>query len=386
MMLYSISPKLRSKSGPSAKSRPLHFPGENCAVSKEHSSEVVLTVKPLPGEDVMEIFTRLAMALKEMDARIVHLTVFGSVSASAAGTEVMRRVFGKTPWPVTWVEGAACQDNPIAGLQAFALTGCEVNPIELDGRIVGSVFESDAARHCVLGGLVPTQTSSLRGEQAKLTLDILQKALAQAGFSLADTVRTWFFLDDILSWYDEFNRARTQIYSGVKFHSGSLPVSTGVGARNSSGTALAMSAWAVQSPDGSASAVEVASPLQCPAPAYGSAFSRAMEISSASGRRLFISGTASIATGGQTLWKGDAEQQIALTMEVVEAILHSRGFNFSDVTRATAYFKNRGDVRVFAEWCVTRGLKSLPAVAAQCDVCRDDLLFELEADAWRIQS
>ena len=49
-------------------------------------------------------------------------------------------------------------------------------------------------------------------------------------------------------------------------------------------------------------------------------------------------------------------------MEVVEAILHSRGFNFSDVTRATAYFKNRADGRVFTEWCVARGLNALPAV------------------------
>lgn len=384
-MLFSISPKPRYKAGSSAKSQSLPFSNENGVVRAERSSEVSLTLTPLPGEGLMEIFTRLSGALDERDATILHLTVFGSVNASAAGTEAMRRIFGKTPWPVTWVEGAACDDNPIAGLQVFALAGGEVNPIELDGRIVGSVFESGAARHCVLGGLVPTKTSSPRAEQAKLTLDLLQKALAQAGFSLADTVRTWFFLDDILSWYDEFNRARTQIYSGVKFHSGSLPASTGVGARNSSGTALALSAWAVQSPDGSASAVEVASPLQCPAPAYGSSFSRAMEITSASGRRLFISGTASIATGGQTLWKGDAGKQIALTMKVVEAILHARGFNFSDVTRATAYFNNRADVRVFAEWCVARGLDSLPAVAAQCDVCRDDLLFELEADAWRTQ-
>jgi enamine deaminase RidA (YjgF/YER057c/UK114 family) len=216
-------------------------------------------------------------------------------------------------------------------------------------------------------------------------LDLLRQALAQAGFSLADTVRTWFFLDDILDWYDEFNLVRSRIYSGVKFHSASLPASTGVGGRNPFGTALALSAWAVQSLEGSANANEVASPLQCPAPAYGSSFSRAMEISSASGRRLFISGTASIAPGGQTLWPGDAGKQIALTMEVVEAILQARGFAFSDLTRATAYFKAGSDARLFAEWRVAHGVDSMPVVVAQCAVCRDDLLFELEADAWRTQ-
>jgi len=331
----------------------------------------------------MEIFTRLAAELNELDATIIHLTVFGSVKASAAGTEAMRRVFGGVQWPVTWVEGAACDGNPIAGLQAFAFSGGDVNRVELDGRIVGSVFESGAARHCVVGGLGPAQLSLSRAEQTKHTLQSVFLAFAQAGFSPADVVRTWFFLDEILSWYDEFNSARTEVYSGVKFRSGSLPASTGVGARNPAGAALAMSAWAMKPLDSTARVEEIASPLQCPAPAYGSSFSRAMEISSAAGRRLLISGTASIAPGGRTLWNGNARKQIALTMEVVEAILRSRGFDFSQLTRATAYFRNRGDVRLFSEWCASRGLHSLPVISAQCDICRDDLLFELEVDAWR---
>jgi enamine deaminase RidA (YjgF/YER057c/UK114 family) len=97
---------------------------------------------------------------------------------------------------------------------------------------------------------------------------------------------------------------------------------------------------------------------------------------------LLVSGTASIAPGGQTMWPEDVRQQIVLTMEVVEAILESRGFGFSDITRATAYFKHRADIPAFADWRAGRELRSLPFVAAQCGICRDDLLFELEADAW----
>ena len=41
----------------------------------------------------------------------------------------MRRVFGRIDWPVTWVEGAACDDHPIAGMQAFAFSAGRVNPI-----------------------------------------------------------------------------------------------------------------------------------------------------------------------------------------------------------------------------------------------------------------
>jgi enamine deaminase RidA (YjgF/YER057c/UK114 family) len=108
-----------------------------------------------------------------------------------------------------------------------------------------------------------------------------------------------------------------------------------------------------------------------------------MEISSLHGRRLLISGTASIAPDGRTLWPGNLRRQIDLTMQVVESILARRGFAFSDITRAAAYFKNRADIPAFPAWCADRGLRSLPAITAQCGICRDDLLFELEADAWK---
>jgi enamine deaminase RidA (YjgF/YER057c/UK114 family) len=236
---------------------------------------------------------------------------------------------------------------------------------------------------CLLAGIGPDQNSSPCAGQTKQTLDNLAKALAQDGFSFADMVRTWFFIEDILSWYDEFNQVRTLVYSGTKFHTGSPPASTGIGGCNPAGTALVAGAWAMQPLNPASRVTEVASPLQCPAPAYGSSFSRAIEISSPAGRRLLISGTASISHDGKTVCAENAGKQMDLTMEVVEAILHSRGFKFSDLTRSTAYFKYRPDVRVFTEWRTARHLSSLPAVLANCDVCRDDLLFELEADAWR---
>jgi len=34
----------------------------------------------------------------------------------------------------------------------------------------------------------------------------------------------------------------------------------------------------------------------------------------------------------------------------------------------------------FRKWCRADGLSSLPVVEAHCDRCRDDLLFEIEAD------
>ena len=133
----------------------------DCVVMPEvRGSQISITVKPLPDEGIMQMFDRLAVVLKRLEATIVHLMVFGDVSASAAGMEVMRRQFGAIDWPVTWVEGAACDIGPIAGLQVFAFAGGEVQRIRLGGRIVGSVFEDGAFRHCLLGGVGPDQNSS----------------------------------------------------------------------------------------------------------------------------------------------------------------------------------------------------------------------------------
>ena len=341
---------------------------------------ITFTLKPRPQETLPQLLARLDHQLREQEAMPLHMLVFGKTTASGAAAEAIRKIFGRTEWPLTWVEGAACDGGPVAGIQVHAFTG-DVERIESGGRMVGSVFTDGGARQCFVGGLTAAEKTLSRPEQTRRTLEELQSILAQAGFDLADTVRTWFFLENILSWYDEFNQARTKIYSGVKFRSGSLPASTGVGAKNPAGTALALAAWAFRPLNGTARALEVASPLQCPAPAYASSFSRAMEIPANGGRRLFVSGTASIAPGGKTMWLGNARKQIDLTMDVVEAILRSRGYTLTDLTRATAYFRHAADAGVFAEWLATNGLTDMPVVSAQCDVCRDDLLFELEAEA-----
>ena len=70
-------------------------------------------------------------------------------------------------------------------------------------------------------------------------------------------------------------------------------------------------------------------------------------------------------------------------MQVIDAILRSRGFTFTDLTRATAYFKHSSDVPAFTAWCNANNLPLPIVVPALCDICRDDLLFELEAEAWR---
>jgi enamine deaminase RidA (YjgF/YER057c/UK114 family) len=341
----------------------------------------VLTERMRRGEELPATFQRLADALAASEGSLLSLMIYGSIAAREQIEAAMRITLGETGWPVTWIDGASCDGMPLAGVQAFAVSGRPVTRVRLGRLIVGSIYEDGGARYCLLGGLGPTALSTGRSAQAQQTLGNLEWALDNAGFSLGDVMRTWFYNDDILSWYDEFNRVRSAHYAGVRWRTGSLPASTGIGARNLRGGALVLAAWAMQPVDAAAHAMEIGSPLQCPAPRYGSAFSRAMEIRSGGCRRVLISGTASIFPDGRTAWVGNPKKQVDLTMEVIAAILQARGMTFEHVTRATAYFQQPSFKSYFDAWCATRDLRQLPVVSVHADVCRQDLLFELELDA-----
>ena len=340
-----------------------------------------LSIAPRPGEEVSSVVGRFAEALSERRAIVLKLLVFAPSEVQREITDELRRRFLTLDWPVTWVQGGRCTGARIAGLQAFVATGADVRRVALRGRVVGSVYEDGAARYCLLGGLGPVNPALPRFVQAWQVFDNMGAALAEAGFGLMDVVRTWFYNQDLLDWYHDFNRVRTALYEKTLFCSGSLPASTGISAQNPDGAALVAGAMAFQPLHPLARAVEVGSPMQCPAPAYGSSFSRATEIVSLKCRRLMVSGTASIAADGSSVWVGDAPRQVAHTMEVVDSILRSRGFTFADVTRAIAYFKHPDDTPAFDAWCAFRGLEAMPVIRTHCGICRDDLLFEIELDA-----
>ena len=360
---------------------------ENAAVITEDriparmTSEFVVTDRQWAGESVSVAFRRLAAELDARDAKLLTLMVYGGLGARSEIERAMYDALGATDWPVTWIDGSSGARTAFAGFQAFAISQRPVTRIRMGKQVVASIFEDANARHCLLGGLGPTATQLRPAAQAQQTLGNLEWVLGLAGFKLSDVVRTWFYNEDIVAWYGDFNRVRSAHYAQTRFRTGSLPASTGIGARNARGAALTVAAWAMQPLASSAYAREIGSPLQCPAPAYGSSFSRAMELVSGGRRRLFISGTASIWPDGRTAWVNDAAKQVTLTMEVVVAILQSRGMDYRNVTRATAYFQNLVFKPHFDAWCEERELWRVPMIALQAEVCRDDLLFEIEVDA-----
>jgi enamine deaminase RidA (YjgF/YER057c/UK114 family) len=284
-------------------------------------------------------------------------------------------------WPLFWLQGDVCPGTQISGAQAFLVDEAEVRYIKLDGRVVGSYWEDDDAEYSLLAGILPASLDATRGEQTYSSFEQIEAALSKVGLDFSHVARTWLYLDKLLDWYDEFNVARTSFFQSRGVFDRLTPASTGIGASNPAGAALTAGALAIRPKHDRVVIHEVPSPLQCPATEYRSSFSRAVEVVFPGRRYITISGTASIALGGATLYEGDVVKQIHMSLDVVEAILKSRGYEWADTVRAIGYFRDINDLSVFDAICKERGIASLPLAPAHTIVCRDDLLFEIELDA-----
>lgn len=363
--------------------RRLRAPGiELVAVEAGSLVELHATATPVGNEPPGFTVRRLAELLNAWEATVVRAIAFGSVRAASTTHAALRQSLDDPGVPLTWIEGGSCDGRPLAGIQVHALAGAQVITHAACGQASIRSWKDAVAVHCAFSGLGGSALEAPRNAQAQAALNELESGLNKAGMSFQHVARTWFYLRDILDWYGDFNHVRTEFFKHAHLGMGCVPASTGVSGRNPAGSAVALAAWAIKPRDPHQPVVQIiSSPKQCPAPAYGSSFSRAVEIQSPGFRQLLISGTASIEPGGRTVHVGDITGQIETTMDVVQAILESRGMTWKDASRATAYFRSPLDAPRFTEWLDRHELRALPVVSTCCDICRDDLLFEIELDA-----
>ena len=249
---------------------------------REYFVTAALTAAASPRD----VFDKAAAFVRAQGAQILSLEVFGIAGHDAAGWEELCNVFGPVRWPVTWLENSP--EARLGGIQLWAVSGAEPAAVELDGVVVGNTLETEGRRWCRLGGLRPASRDGRRGEQARDIFDKMEDVLHTVGMEFRQVVRTWFYNDCILDWYDEFNRVRDTFFDERHVYDGLVPASTAVGGRNPARTALVGGLLAVDGGQSDLSVAAVPSPLQCPALEYGSSFSRAVEVGTGDRRRLFV--------------------------------------------------------------------------------------------------
>jgi len=260
--------------------------------------------------------------------------------------------------------------------------------------------------HCA--GITPRTHATKVHPRALNAFERMRDTLASKGFSYSQVLRTWLYLGDIVGTegetqrYKELNRARTDFYGDIRFlpkhlpaglNGAIYPASTGIGAGDRD---VMMSCIAVATEREDVLLVPLENPLQTSAFDYGKEyspkspkFSRAMAVVGPEAVSILVSGTASI-VNAETRYVGDVEGQTRQTLDNIEALIARSNFERLGVRRAGAqlkdmvlarvYVKHQSDYERVRAICRQR-LGELPVTFSVADVCRPDLLVEIEGIA-----
>jgi enamine deaminase RidA (YjgF/YER057c/UK114 family) len=332
-------------------------------------------------KSVTEIYAELVDYLLENKLAVANQFLFGTEEHESENRKNAEKYFKKLNWPVTFINQESYNSSYVWGSIISAISTEDLKPVFEEETVIGNYFEDEFARHFLFGGLMsgtPGQSNIL---QSKQSFKMLDGSLNKVGMDIGNVARTWFYLTDLLNWYDDFNSVRNEYYTAKGVFERLIPASTGIGAGNLRGSSLLLGGYALKEKQNSIKIEAVESPFQCPACDYKSSFSRAVEINHPDYRHLIVSGTASITPEGETANIGSIRKQVELTMKVVNGILQSREMTWENVNRGIVYFKNKNDIHTFENYCADHNMPVLPLSMIQADICRDELLFEIEVDA-----
>lgn len=351
------------------------------------AAEIYILATPkensLLQDQVSEMFSAIRDTLCSERAHIVQERIFGTPGAMEIVSSIRSQIYGDiddgvAPTLLCCTEGMF---GPLAGVQVHAIRS-NTNPevIELDGGCRGRILRLPGRNYLTLSSISSPQLAQAT-EQAEAILREAESALKRFGADFLSVPRTWMWLCDILSWYDDFNQVRNRFFTergliGDEARQ-SMPASTGIGLCLADGSKCGMDLTAVLEAADSTEYLQAVGKQQC-ALEYGSAFSRASRALTPAGQTVFVSGTASIDAAGETTNIGDARGQINATIENVRAVLRDTQTADEDVVQAVAYCKTTKVEMIFND--IKQTLR-WPCLTTICDICRPDLLFEMEVTA-----
>ncbi|MBN2529596.1 MAG: hypothetical protein JXR76_24620 [Deltaproteobacteria bacterium] len=334
---------------------------------------------------VASSYAHVARLLKSADFAVVQERIFGRLNVREEVLQIRNNALQEELQP-TYLEGTPVFRAPLAGMLLRAAPSNIVSPLILDGQVVGKEWMSKKTRFAILGGV--TGEGDTPAEETRSLLLRAFCIFSEAGFVPTDIARTWFYLDDILSWYDAFNHARSGIFKswGLMPTESScellLPASTGIGVRNGFDQTVTADMLLVQSAQPHNLVQQLTNPGQKDAFQYGSAFSRGAVIGSAEHRLLELSGTASINERGETIHVNDPNAQIECTLEKIGQLLSLENASLTQLSGGVAFCKDPSLAMPLQQSLKYRKIEmeTFPLICVEADVCRDDLLFELDGE------
>ncbi len=351
------------------------------------ATELYITATPqerLPLEhQAREILSEVRNVLGSERASVLQERVFGTQEAVRMASRIRTDLYGDIDDGVapSLLMGKEGISGPLAGVHVHAvISKNRPEVISLQETLCGRVLRVPGRAYLTLSSISAPQLAG-GTEQAEAILRKAELILKRFGADFFSVPRTWMWLCDILSWYDDFNQVRNKFFTERQLIGDgtrqSMPASTGIGLCVADGSKCAMDLTAVLEPSNSIQFFQAVGKQQC-ALEYGSAFSRASRATTPAAETVFVSGTASIDANGNTTNIGDSQGQINATVENVRAVLKDTQTGDDQVVQAVAYCKTSEVEQIF------KGVKptlTWPTITVICDICRPDLLFEMEVTA-----
>jgi enamine deaminase RidA (YjgF/YER057c/UK114 family) len=294
-------------------------------------------------------------------------------------------------------------------VEIMAIRGEQVRVRKISEHL--AVVQESGCRWAYVGGIEPPADIQDTFVQALDCFAQMRDQLAAAGFHFGQVVRTWIYERDIVAVergssgeakqrYQILNDARRRFFMtgnfgrAFTFAENLPPASTGIGMSSGS---FVMECMALDASDSQITVQPLTNPEQVDAHDYSAhvlepgelagrsapMFSRGMSIRNDYGMNL-ISGTAAI-KGQQTVCLGDIAGQTRTTLENIALVLAQAKSTLQDVQQMRIYIKNgvspedlqhRVDT---ARRIVEETVPGIPKHYLLADVCRDNLLIEIEA-------
>jgi enamine deaminase RidA (YjgF/YER057c/UK114 family) len=340
---------------------------------------------------------------------IVMQTVFLENSGNQAACRRMMQEFYGQDLPATaYISQPPCGGNHVA-IEVWGIASGK-GEVEIERFGEDMVLARHEGITCAyLADIRPEPSTELVYDRSLSAFHSAGVRLRDAGLRFENVFRTWLYLGDITAAerqttrYLELNRARTNYYRDKKFAADRVPrewnrpvfpASTGIGTADRD-LAIGCIAIKTERPD------VVLFPLENPqqtaaydyAHQYGPEspkFARAMAVAAGKSVATFISGTASI-TASDTRYADNFERQTQQTLDNIEVLISRENFQqhgfsgmgatLDDLALARVYLKRPEDYLQARAICQKR-LGNLPAIYVVGDICRSELLVEIEGIAF----
>ncbi len=264
------------------------------------------------------------------------------------------------------------------------------------------VLENRRGKWLLTEGILPTSLEAPIGEQSVEVLEILGEILARESMPLTSIVRQWNYIEQITAQdacsqhYQAFNDARSDLYARTDWPAG-YPAATGIGTHRG-GVMVEVDALSPHSRRIRTRSLDNA--LQVAAHDYSKGvligtdpqkttpkFERGKLVSSCFSDHLYVSGTAAI-RGERSLSDDEIAEQTVATLENIEYLigrpnLKKQGIKYPRKNRITifrVYLKSEEFLDP-ARKIVAGRYSGVPVLYLKSDICRDELLVEIEGVA-----